>query len=227
MRSSPEQCMPKSASPDSNFRGESFTMHAFGTACKGCVLSNRIPPSAAERRACRWAAGNVRRMADMRESLAHRMQHKRLRPSGCGAQRNQSSSIKPRMHADYARHLGSFMCTGSTHSMCRDSPACAASSVLRNAPGASSPQSVGARLFAAGVRTLRRQQLAGEARPAAVFDGARAGSGAHGVREALERPARKVILFRTNGAHAYANGCTHRVPSSSERRLPILLACPP
>jgi hypothetical protein len=45
--------------------------------------------------------------------------------------------------------------------------ACAAAcSVLRSAPGASSPQIVGVRPFAAAVRTLRRPRLAGEARPA-------------------------------------------------------------
>jgi hypothetical protein len=81
--------------------------------------------------------------------------------------------------------------------MCHVSPACALCGVLRSAPGASSPQIVGFWPFAAAVRTLRRPRLAGEARPAAprwVRRCAPAASGARGVWEALERPARNVIL---------------------------------
>ena len=85
------------------------------------------------------------------------------------------------------------------------SPACASCGVLRSAPGASSPQIVGFWPFAATVRTLRRPRLAGEARPAAprwVRRCVPAASGARGVWEALERPARNVILLSADSGGA-------------------------
>ena len=57
-----EQCMPKSASLDANFRGESVTIHAVRhQACKRCPY--RTPDASqrsSKRRVCRWAAGDAR-----------------------------------------------------------------------------------------------------------------------------------------------------------------------
>ena len=130
--------------------------------------------------------------------------------------------------------------------MCHVSPACAACGVLRSAPGASSPQIVGFWPFAAAVRTLRRPRLAGEARPAAprwVRRCTPAASGARGVWEALERPARNAILLSADSGGAKDrelplrtwrkpmrgvvwvwNDSTHRFPPSSERQFLILSA---
>ena len=127
-------------------------------------------------------------------------------------------------------------------------PACASCGVLRSAPGASSPQIVGFWPFAAAVRTHQRPRLAGEARPAAPrwFRWcAPAGTGARVVWEALERPARNVILLSADSGRAKDqklplrtrrkpmrgvawvwNDSTHRFPPSSERQF-LILSVPP
>jgi hypothetical protein len=92
--------------------------------------------------------------------------------------------------------LSAGTCAPAQHiAMWHVSSACATGSVLRSAPGASSPQIVGFRPFAAAVRTHQRPRLPGEARPAAprfVRRCAPVASGARGVWEvALERLSRK------------------------------------
>ncbi len=191
-----------------------------------------MPPSAAKDAPVGGLrAAYARATAHRRCALPYHMPNKCLRLIDCapilahsrvlGAQLDQSASGQQRMHADYTETLGWNTCTKSNIRL--------SATFHRRAPRVASCEAL----------------LAAPAAPRWVGRCEPAASGARGVREALERPARNLILLSADSGRATDqelplrtiqkpiravawvwNDCTHRFPPSSERQFVILARIP-
>ena len=173
-RSSPEQCICRN--PRLSTRTLAANILSYMRSAPGVQkmhpIDHWIPPSAQGK--AHWHVGGLRATyahaaAHMRCTLAYHMHDNCSRSSGCALywrirRAPASAAYERRLH----QNLSAGTCApGRYNAMWNGLPAYAACSVLRSAPGASSPEIVGVWPFTVAVRTPQRPRLADEARPAA------------------------------------------------------------